>query len=61
MLGAQLLEMKHMMERLSMATRFVARQDADDPGQKIIELISDPFSSEASRLLTRPFLLSRGI
>lgn len=38
-----------------MTTRFVARQAADDdPGQKLLDLISDPFSSEASRSLPRP-------
>ena len=35
-----------------MATRFVARQDLDDPAKKLLDLISDPFSSEASRLFT---------
>lgn len=55
MLGAQLLETKHIMEHLTMATRFVARQEEDDPGKKLLDLISDPFSSEASRLLTCPF------
>lgn len=55
MLGAQLLKTKHMMEHLSMPTRLIARQDDDDPGKKLLDLISDPFSSEASRLLTVPF------
>ncbi|KAL1876491.1 hypothetical protein Daus18300_002735 [Diaporthe australafricana] len=41
------------MEPLSRTTRFVARQAADDdPGQKLIDLISDPFSGEASHLFT---------
>ncbi|KAK7721331.1 hypothetical protein SLS64_001627 [Diaporthe eres] len=39
------------MEHLSMATRFVARQDDDDPGKKLLDLISDPFSSEATSSL----------
>lgn len=43
------------MEHVSMTTRFVARQEDDDPAKKLLDLISDPFSSEASRSLTCPF------
>ncbi|KAI3399687.1 hypothetical protein diail_6036 [Diaporthe ilicicola] len=43
------------MEPLLRATRFVARQDDDDPAKKLIDLISDPFSGEASPSFTCPF------
>lgn len=43
-----------MMEHISTTTRFVVRQEDDDPAKKLLDLISDPFSSEASCLLTCP-------
>lgn len=62
MLGTQLLRVKqHTMEHVSMAMRLVARQDDDDPGKKLLDLISDPFSGEASLLLTLSTLPFRGV
>lgn len=44
-----------------MAMRLVARQDEDDPGKKLLDLISDPFSGEASLLLNLSTLPFRGV